>query len=122
MKWMVSMSLLEEAPSTEAFVDISGEHFPTPRYHTTAKMLWDDHYLYIYAEMEEPHIWANLQKRDTIVFYDNDFEVFIDPVGEGHNYFEIETNARGTSLIWLWRNLIALPVVHLSSSNGIARD
>lgn len=86
----------KKAPSTEAFVDISGEHFPTPRYRTTAKMLWDDNYLYIYAEMEEPHIWANLQKRDTIVFYDNDFEVFIDPVGEGHNYFEIETNARGT--------------------------
>lgn len=86
----------KHAPSTEAFVDISGYHFPTPRYTTTAQMLWDDHYLYIFAKLEEPHIWANLQKRDTIVFYDNDFEVFIDPVGEGHNYFEIETNAIGT--------------------------
>lgn len=86
----------KNAQPTEAFVDISGYHFPTPRYQTTAKMLWDDKYLYIFAELEEPHIWANLQKRDTIVFYDNDFEVFIDPIGEGHNYFEIETNAIGT--------------------------
>ena len=86
----------KRAQPTESFVDISGDHFPTPCYHSTAKMLWDDHYLYIFAEMEKPHIWANLQKRDTIVFYDNDFEVFIDPVGEAHNYFEIETNAIGT--------------------------
>lgn len=82
--------------STDMFVDISGCHFPVPRYHTIAKMLWDSNYLYVFAELEEPHIWANLTKRDTIVFYDNDFEVFIDPVGEGHNYFEIETNAIGT--------------------------
>ncbi len=86
----------KNATSTEAFLDISGSDFPTPRFHTTAKMLWDDHYLYILGELQEPQIWSNLQKRDTIVFYDNDFEVFIDPVGEGHNYFEIETNARGT--------------------------
>lgn len=85
-----------DAPSTDAFVDISGYHFPAPRYQTTAKMLWDDNYLYIFAELEEPHIWANLTRRDTIVYYENDFEVFIDPVGEGHNYFEIETNAIGT--------------------------
>jgi hypothetical protein len=81
---------------TETFVDISGYGFPPPRYRTTARMLWDDKYLYVFAEMEEPHIQACLTQRDTIVFYDNDFEVFIDPVGEGHHYFEIETNAIGT--------------------------
>lgn len=86
----------KKAQATNAFVDISGSDFPTPRYRTTAKMLWDDKYLYVSAELEEPHIWANLHLRDTIVFYDNDFEVFIDPIGEGHNYFEIETNALGT--------------------------
>lgn len=86
----------QKATPTDLFIDISGEHFPQPYYHTTAKMLWDDNYLYIYAEMEEPHIWANLQQRDTIVYYDNDFEVFIDPRGEANNYFEIETNAIGT--------------------------
>ena len=85
-----------DAPSTAPFVDISGYDFPEPRYKTTVRMLWDENYLYVFAEMEEPHIWANLNKRDTIVFYDNDFEVFIDPTGDGHDYFEIETNARGT--------------------------
>lgn len=84
------------APYSEVFVDIRGYDFPKPEYSTFVKILWDDNYLYIMGELEEPHIWANLQKRDEIVYHDNDFEVFIDPVGEGHNYFEIETNARGT--------------------------
>ncbi|MCF0175489.1 MAG: hypothetical protein HUJ94_01505, partial [Bacteroidales bacterium] len=35
------------APWTEDFADISGEGFPTPRFRTRAKMLWDDEYLYI---------------------------------------------------------------------------
>lgn len=86
----------KNVPYTDAFVDISGYDFLMPRYRTTVKMLWDDSYLYVFADMEEPHIWANLHRRDTIVYYDNDFEVFIDPAGEGHNYFEIEANAIGT--------------------------
>ncbi|MCF0160579.1 MAG: carbohydrate-binding family 9-like protein [Bacteroidaceae bacterium] len=86
----------QSAPYTEAFADISGEGFPTPRFQTKAKMLWDDHYLYIGAELEEPCIWADLLQRDTIVYYNHDFEVFIDPDGDGQNYFEIETNARET--------------------------
>jgi hypothetical protein len=85
-----------KVPATDAFVDISGEGFPKPRYQTKAKMLWDDRYLYILAELEEPHISASIYRRDEIVYFDNDFEVFIDPQGEGRNYFEIETNAVGT--------------------------
>lgn len=84
------------APYTESFVDISGEGFPTPRFNTRAKMLWDDDNLYIAAELEEPSVWGDLVQRDTIVYYNHDFEVFIDPDGDTHNYFEIETNAKGT--------------------------
>ncbi len=45
--------------------------------------------------MEEPNIVAHLTQRDTIIYHDNDFEVFLDPTGDGQNYFEIENNARG---------------------------
>lgn len=86
----------QNAPLTTSFTDISGEGFPTPRFNTQARMLWDDNYLYIAAQLEDPHVWANLQQRDTIVYYDNDFEVFIDPTGDAHNYYEIEVNAIGT--------------------------
>ena len=85
----------KEAEPTATFVDISGEGFPKPIYDTHAKMLWDDEYLYIAAVLQEPDIKARLTKRDTIIYYDNDFEVFLDPDGDGHQYFEVETNARG---------------------------
>ncbi len=75
------------------FVDIEGDKKPLPRYNTRFKMLWDKQNLYIAAELEEPHIWSYLSLRDTIVYHDNDFEVFIDPDGDTHNYFEIEVNA-----------------------------
>ena len=83
------------AQSSEAFVDIRGEGYPVPSKATTVKMLWDDKYLYIGATLIESNIVANLTQRDTIIYYDNDFEVFLDPDGDGIRYFEFENNARG---------------------------
>ena len=84
-----------KAAETESFVDISGEGFPKPKYDTKARMMWDDDYLYVSAVLEEPNIVANLTQRDTIIYHDNDFEVFLDPTGDGQTYYEIENNARG---------------------------
>jgi hypothetical protein len=84
------------APWTDAFVDIEGSLKPNPRFTTRAKMLWDDEFFYIAAEMEEPHVWATLTEHDSVIFYDNDFEVFIDPDGDNHNYYEFEMNALNT--------------------------
>jgi hypothetical protein len=84
------------APWTEPFGDIEGDKKPKPPLLTRAKMLWDDTYLYIGAELEEPHVWATLQQHDDIVFHDNDFEIFIDPDGDRREYYEIEVNALNT--------------------------
>jgi hypothetical protein len=78
------------------FGDIEGSAKPAPRLRTRVKMLWDDKYLYIAAELQEPHIWATLRDHDAIIFHDNDFEVFIDPDGDTHQYYEIEINALNT--------------------------
>jgi arylsulfatase A len=100
------------APWTDVFVDIEGDptparqvrapgapdRRPAPRYRTRAKMLWDDDYFYIGAEMEEPDVWATLTERDSVIFRDNDFEVFIDPDGDTHAYYELEVNALNT--VW----------------------
>lgn len=86
----------KKAAWTEDFVDIEGALKPKPRFRTRAKMLWDENFLYIGAELEEPNVWATLIKRDSIIFYDNDFEVFIDPDADSHNYYELELNALGT--------------------------
>ena len=84
------------SPWTETFVDIEGDRRPRPRLATRAKMLWDDNWFYIAAEMEEPDVWATLTERDSVIFRDNDFELFIDPDGDTHAYYELEVNALGT--------------------------
>lgn len=84
------------APWTADFVDIEGDAKPRPRFRTRAKMLWDDEYFYVAAEMEEPHVWATLTEHDAVIFHDNDFEVFLNPSGDSLNYFEFEINALNT--------------------------
>jgi hypothetical protein len=86
----------QPAPWTDAFIDIRGGAAPTPRFRTRAKMLWDDDYLYVAAELEEPHVWATLTEHDSVIFHDNDFEVFLNPTGDTRNYFEFEINALNT--------------------------
>lgn len=78
---------------TDYFVDIEGDKRPLPLQATRAKLLWDDKHLYIAAMLEERDIWAYQSVKDQIVFYENDFEVFIDPDGDTDNYFELEINA-----------------------------
>ena len=85
-----------DAPWTTAFVDIEGPAKPKPRYRTRAKMLWDARYFYIGAVLDEPHVWGTLAKHDSVIFQDNDFEVFIDPNGDNHEYYEFEINALNT--------------------------
>jgi len=87
-----------KAPWSENFLDIEGGGRPRPRFRTMTKMLWDDDYFYIGAYLEEPNVWATLTKRDSVIFQDNDFEVFIDPDGDTHNYYELEMNALNT--VW----------------------
>jgi hypothetical protein len=82
-----------KASWSEYFSDIEGDLQSKPVYNSRFKMLWSTNELYIYAELQEPHIWATLKERDQVVFHDNDFEVFIDPEGDAQNYFEIEVNA-----------------------------
>jgi Carbohydrate family 9 binding domain-like len=84
------------APWTDYFVDIEGPARPAPRFRTRVKMLWDEEYFYIAAEMEEPHVWATLTEHDSVIFHDNDFEVFIDPNGDTLEYYEFEINALNT--------------------------
>lgn len=88
----------EQAPWSDFFVDIEGVKRSSPTYKTRFKILWDEKHLYIAAALEEPHVWATLTKHDQIIYHDNDFEIFIDPDGDTHNYYEIEVNAFNTIL------------------------
>ena len=87
----------QAAPWTEDFTDIEGPSKPAPRFRTRAKLLWDSVNLYIAAELEEPDVWGTITRRDAVIFHDNDFEVFIDPDGDTHQYYEMEVNVLGTA-------------------------
>jgi hypothetical protein len=95
----------QQAPWSDAFVDIEGDRRPRPRFATRVKMLWDADRFYVAAEMEEPDLWGTLTARDSVIYHDNDFEVFIDPDGDTHNYYELEVNVLGTA----WDLFLAKP-------------
>ena len=80
------------------FSDIINRPVHEPAYETKVKTRWDNRYLYLAAEIYQEHIWASIHKKDSTLYQENVFEIFIDPSGDTHNYFEIEMNALGT--IW----------------------
>ncbi|MCF8371745.1 MAG: carbohydrate-binding family 9-like protein [Bacteroidales bacterium] len=86
----------QAAQWTDNFMDIEGPAKEKPTYQTKVKILWDSEYLYLAAYLQETHIWATLTERESIIYFDNDFEIFIDPVPDNHHYAEIEINAFGT--------------------------
>jgi hypothetical protein len=95
------------------FCEIRGGDQPAPKYRTRMKMLWTADALHIAAEMIEPHIWGTLTEKNSIIFHDNDFEIFLDPDGDTRNYYEFEINALGT----IWELTLDKPY----SKGGIAR-
>jgi len=84
-------------PWSELFMDIEGPDAPKQFLNTQVKMLWDKEYLYILARLQEPNLWATFTERESIIFHENNFEVFIDPDWDTHNYYELEINALGTT-------------------------
>jgi hypothetical protein len=102
-----------DATWTADFVDIRGDE-PTPRFRTRAKLLYDDEYLYVGARLEEPHVWSTMAERNTKLFEENNFELFLDPDGDGLNYYEFEINPLGT----IWELTLPKPY----SAGGVAVD
>jgi len=87
-----------KAPWTQVFTDIeTGKGINSER-EAKCKMLWDDHFLYLFAKLKERDLWASIHDHDAPVFQDNAFEMFIAPGGETYNYFEFQINAYGT--VW----------------------
>ncbi|TWD81011.1 carbohydrate binding protein with CBM9 domain [Kribbella amoyensis] len=95
-----------EAAWTSDFVDIRGDA-PAPRFRTRAKLMYDDTYLYLGGELEEPHVWSTMTERNTHLFEENNFELFLDPDGDRQNYYEFEINPLHT----IWELTLPKPYV-----------
>lgn len=84
-------------PWTTDFVDIEGSSQPLPYHQTRVKMAHDEQGMYFAAWMEEPHVWGTMTGHDDVIFRDNDFEIFLNPGNDTHNYLEYEVNALGAA-------------------------
>jgi len=106
-----------KAPWTQYHLDIEGQMRPIrPKFNTRSKMLWDDRYFYVAVRLDEPHIWGTITERNAVIFNDNDFEVFIDPDGDCHTYYEFEINALNT----VWNLFMDKPYKH--GGNAVIRE
>lgn len=91
----------QRAPRSPRFVDtVTGA---PGFYDTRVATLWDDQNFYVAFWVEEPFVEAHHTERDSIIFQENDIEVFIDG---GDSYYEFEVNALGTiyEVLYIWRD------------------
>jgi Carbohydrate family 9 binding domain-like len=91
----------QRAPKSPRFVDmVTGD---PAFFDTRAAALWDDQNLYVGFWVEEPFVEAKLTERDSLIFAENDVEVFIDG---GDCYYEFEINALGTiyEVFFIWQD------------------
>lgn len=86
-----------DAPWSGDFGDMATGVLPERPLRTRVKLLWDDRYLYVAAEIAGPNLWAEMTKHDSPLYQENAFEFFIDPNGDNHEYYEFEINARNTT-------------------------
>ena len=72
-------------------------------YDTKSAIVWSDTHLYVAFRAEEPFVEAHLTERDSIIFLENDLELFIDG---GDCYYELEVNARNTlyEVFFIWKD------------------
>lgn len=91
----------KDAEKSERFVDmVTGE---PGLYDTRSAALWNDENLYMAFWAEEPFVTATQKERDSIIFLENDLEVFIDG---GDCYYELEVNALNTiyEVFFIWKD------------------
>jgi hypothetical protein len=100
----------QHAPRSPRFADlVSG----TQAIHDTrAAVLWDDENLYVGYWIEEPFVQASLTERDSLIYENNDVELFV--AGQDA-YYEFEINALGTiyEVFFVWEEAYQRAGYHL---------
>jgi formylglycine-generating enzyme required for sulfatase activity len=86
-----------DANWSQLFQDHQAPYAPGPWKTTRFKMLYDDEFLYFGAQLQEENVWGTLTERDCVIYYDNDFEIFLDGTADGVGYYEFEINALNTA-------------------------
>ncbi len=65
---------------------------------TTARLLWDEKYLYFHADMEDADLYADVIEQDGDCWNNDVFELFFKPSDKSLGYYEFEVTANNTHL------------------------
>jgi hypothetical protein len=69
-----------------------------PKTATKARLLWDEQYLYFFAEMEDSDLYADVKQRNGMAWLNDVFELFFKPRQDRLAYYEFQVNAANTPL------------------------
>src|SRR5687768_11938697 len=69
-----------------------------PKTATTARLLWDDKFLYFAAELEDQDLYADIKQRNGMTWTNDVFELFFKPAQDRRAYYELQVNAANTQL------------------------
>jgi hypothetical protein len=64
---------------------------PTSR-KTTARILYDERFLYVGFDCEDLDVWGSLRKKDEPIYTEEAVEIFIDANGDGKTYNELQVS------------------------------
>lgn len=81
-------------PPTRPFVSPSGQPLP-PSQRTTARLTWDDDYLYVAFTSPDSDIWNERRGRDAKLWEQDAVEIYLDPGADGRDYVEIQVSPTG---------------------------
>jgi len=79
----------EQAEQMQLVETVTGDE---PRYPTVVRALWDDTYLYVGFESEDPYIWGTLKERDKPLWDEEVVEVFLDDDSDEWSFLEFEVS------------------------------
>ena len=83
---------------------------PDPIGSATAKMLWDEQYLYLYVSVIDSDIYSPFKDHDDSLWKYDDLEIFIDADGNRQGYVELQVNPNGATFDTWWATTRAAPM------------
>ena len=87
----LSDSVWRQSPAVELVNSITGRK---GKRSTLARILYDDHSLYLCFQSQSENVWATLTQRDEALYEEEVVEIFIDANADGKTYNEIEVSPR----------------------------
>ena len=81
----------QQAKAVKLHDAVSGE---PGRFATEVRVLYDNDFLYVGFRCEDDYVWGSVSERDGPIWDEECVEVFINPAGVAHQYYEINLSPR----------------------------